>query len=403
MPSLVTIDAVRAAAGQLRDVALRTPMEGSRHVSRVAGGPVLLKCEHLQRTGSFKIRGAYNRISRLSDAEKADGVVAASAGNHAQGVALAATKQDVDAVVYMPANAPIPKVQATRAYGAEVRFIDGVVDDCLEAAATLADVEGRTVIHPFDHADIIAGQGTIGLELLDQEPDLRTVLVPIGGGGLISGVAVALRALQPDIRIIGVQAAGAASVAYSREQGSPSTLPSIDTIADGIAVKRPGELTMQHIDELVDEVVEVEDAATARAVLLLLERTKQLVEPSGAIGLGALLSGVVEVEPPTAIILSGGNIDPLVLRTLISVGLTEEDRYLTIQCRVEDRPGSLATLLQQIADARANVVTVEHHRLRDFIGLGMVEVVLELETRGGPHAQEVVETLRNHGYDVEEA
>lgn len=403
MTSLVTVDEVRAAAGRLADIALRTPVEDSRHASSVVGGPVLLKCEHLQRTGSFKIRGAYNRIAQLSDEEKANGVVAASAGNHAQGVALAATQQGVDAVVYMPANAPIPKVQATRGYGAEVRFIEGVVDDCLDAARTLADVEGRVLIHPFDHADVIAGQGTVGLELLEQAPGMRTVLVPIGGGGLISGTAVALKDADPSIRVIGVQAAGAASVAWSREHGGPTTLPSVDTIADGIAVKRPGELTMAHIDGLVDEVVTVEDAATAQSVLLLLERAKQLVEPSGAIGLGALLAGVVEVETPAVVILSGGNIDPLVLRTLISTGLAEEDRYLAIRCRVQDRPGSLAKLLDEIADERANVVTVEHHRLRDWIGLGMVEVVLELETRGSDHAAHLVATLRDHGYDVEEA
>ncbi len=403
MTSLVTADRIRAAADRLQDIALRTPVQDSRHASAAVGGPVLLKCEHLQRTGSFKIRGAFNRIAQLSEDERANGVVAASAGNHAQGVALAATRQDVDAVVYMPANAPIPKVQATRGYGAEVRFIDGVVDDCLEAARTLADVEGRVLIHPFDHADVIAGQGTLGLELLEQAPGLRTVLVPIGGGGLISGTAVALKDADPSIRVIGVQASGAASVAWSREHGGPTTLPSVDTIADGIAVKRPGELTMAHIDAYVDEVVTVDDAATAQAVLLLLERAKQLVEPSGAIGLGALLAGVVEVETPAVVVLSGGNIDPLVLQTLISTSLAEQHRYLAIQCRVQDRPGSLAKLLDEIADERANVVTVEHHRLRDWTGLGMVEVVLELETRGSEHAHHLVTTLRDHGYDVEEA
>lgn len=403
MTGLVGIDEIRAAADRLRDVALVTPVEDSRHASSMVGGPVLLKCEHLQRTGSFKIRGAFNRIAQLSDDEKAAGVVAASAGNHAQGVALAAARQGVEAVVYMPANAPIPKVQATKGYGAEVRFIDGVVDDCLEAARATADDEGRVLIHPFDHRDVIAGQGTLGLELLEQAPDVRTVLVPIGGGGLISGTAVALKHHDPSIRVIGVQASGAASIALSQQHGGPTTLPSVDTIADGIAVKRPGDLTMAHIDELVDEVVTVDDAATAQAVLLLLERAKQLVEPSGAIGLGAVLAGVVEVETPAVVVLSGGNIDPLVLRTLISTGLAEQDRYLAIRCRVQDRPGSLAKLLDEIADERANVVTVEHHRLRDWIGLGMVEVVLELETRGSDHAAKLVATLRDHGYDVEEA
>ncbi len=402
-PPLVTVDDVRAAAELLDGVALRTPLEDSRHASKLAGGPVLLKCEHLQRTGSFKIRGAYTRIARLSADERRAGVVAASAGNHAQGVALAAQLQEVVSTVFMPSNAPLPKVAATRAYGAEVRFIDGAVDDCITAAREFGEAEGRVFVPPFDHPDIIAGQGTLGLELAEQAPELRTVLVPIGGGGLIAGMAIAMRAVMPDLRIIGVQAAGAASIAPSLLAGEPMRLLDVDTIADGIAVKRPGDLTLPYIRDLVDEVVVVDDAATSRAVLLLLERAKQLVEPSGAIALGALIAGVVEIETPAAVVLSGGNIDPLVLRQMVSAGLTEEGRYLTVRARVPDRPGSLATLLNRLAGLRANVVTVEHHRLRGWIGLGMVEVVLELETRGPTHIVEVVEALRADGYDVEEA
>lgn len=399
---LVGIDAIEEAARLLDGVALRTPVEGSRHVSALAGGPVVLKCEHLQRTGSFKLRGAFTRVARLDDDARAAGIVAASAGNHAQGVALAARLQGVDAVVFMPANAPIPKVQATRGYGAEVRFVDGVVDDCLDAAHDLARAEGRVLVHPFDHPDVIAGQGTLGLEVAAQAPDVRTVLVPIGGGGLVSGTAVALRARLPQVRIVGVQAAGAASIAHSRAAGGPTPLPTMDTIADGIAVRRPGDLTMPHVDALVDDVVTVEDRDTARAVLLLLERAKQLVEPSGAVGLGALLAGLA-VETPAAIVLSGGNIDPLVVRQLVSQGLAEEGRYLSVQVRIADTPGSLVRLLDAVADARANVVTVEHHRLRESLGMGRVEVWLELEARGHDHAHEIVARLRDDGYDVEES
>jgi threonine dehydratase len=400
---LVTIEEIREARVALDGIALRTPLEDSRHVSKLVGGQVLLKCEHLQRTGSFKIRGAYTRISRLSDAEKRAGVVAASAGNHAQGVALAAQLLGVDSTVFMPSNAPLPKVAATRAYGAEVRFIDGAVDDCLTAAQEFADEVGRVLVHPFDHRDIIAGQGTLGLELAEQAPQLKTVLVPVGGGGLISGVAVAMRAALPDLRIIGVQAAGAASIAPSLAAGRPLRLDEVDTIADGIAVKRPGDLTLPHIRDLVDEVVLVDDATTSRAVLLLLERAKQLVEPSGAIALGALIAKAVEIETPAAVMLTGGNIDPLVLRTMISIGLTEERRYVALRARIPDSPGSLATLLNRLAAARSNVVTVEHHRLRDWIGLGMVEVVVELEARGPEHVLDVIAQMRGHGYDVEEA
>lgn len=399
---LVTGDAIDRAAGLLDGVALRTPVEGSRHCSALAGGPVLLKCEHLQRTGSFKIRGAYTRIALLDDEQRAAGVVAASAGNHAQGVALAAQLQGVDAVVFMPSNAPIPKVQATRGYGAEVRFVEGVVDDCLDAAHELAEDDGRVLVHPFDHEDVIAGQGTLGLELAEQAPEVRTVLVPIGGGGLISGTAVALRDRIPDVRIVGVQAAGASSIEPSLRAGAPQMLSSVDTIADGIAVKRPGGLTLPHIAELVDEIVTVPDTTTARAVLLLLERAKQLVEPSGAIGIGALLAGH-EVETPAAVVLSGGNIDPLVVRQLVSSGLTEEGRYLAIRCRVDDTPGTLARVLDTVAATQANVVTVQHHRLRESLAMGRVEIELELETRGHDHAALVAERLREDGHDVEEA
>jgi len=394
----VTREQVEAAARVLDGVVQRTPVEPSRFASQAAGGEVLLKCEHLQRTGSFKLRGAYVRIARLSDTERAAGVVAASAGNHAQGVALAARLQDVPAVVFMPHNAPIPKVDATRAYGAEVRFVEGGVDECLVQAHAFCDEHGRTLVHPFDHADVIAGQGTLGLELVEQVPEVATVLVPVGGGGLLSGVAVAVRSLRPDVRLVGVQATGADSFGPSLAAGEPRTLERTDTIADGIAVRTPGRLTLPHVAELVDEVVTVDDRATARAVLALMERAKQVVEPSGAVGLAALLDGVVDVTPPTVVVLSGGNVDPLVLRTILTTGLAAEGRYLTLRTRVADRPGSLAALLDRVAGLRANVVTIEHHRSRQTLEVGQVEVVLELETRGPKHAAEVLDHLRVDGF-----
>ncbi len=291
---LVTANAVHEAAERLQGVLQPTPIESSRALSSKVGSSVLLKCENLQRTGSFKMRGAYNRIARLSDEEKSRGVVCASAGNHAQGVALAAHMQRVEATVYMPVEAPLPKVDATGGYGAHVQLVGESFDDALAAAEAFCDEHGSVFVHPFDHPDIIAGQGTIGLELVEQVPDLATVVVPVGGGGLISGTAVALRHTRPDVRIIGVQAAGCAPFC-----GPAAPVPRGDTIADGIAVKRPGELTLAHVRELVDEVVTVDDEQIARAVVLLLERAKLVVEPSGAASVAALLSGATDVTAPT--------------------------------------------------------------------------------------------------------
>ena len=397
---LVTADAVREAATRLDGVLQPTPIEPSRAVSTQVGAPVVLKCENLQRTGSFKMRGAYNRIARLSDAERAGGVVCASAGNHAQGVALAARMQDVDAVVYMPVEAPLPKVDATSGYGAQVELVGESFDDTLAAAQAFAEEAGRVFVHPFDHPDIIAGQGTLGLELLDQVPDMGTVVVPVGGGGLISGTAVALRDERPDVRIIGVQAAGCASFPAALASGHVQSLPRADTIADGIAVKRPGELTLAHVRELVDEVVTVDDAAIARAVVLLLERAKLVVEPSGAVAVAAVLGGLVDLVPPIVAVLSGGNIDPLVMQHLVTTGLTEEGRYVTIRTRVPDRPGALVSLLRLMAEQRANVLGVEHHRRGRRLRLGQVEVVIELEVRGNDHIAMIRDNLKAAGYPV---
>jgi threonine dehydratase len=397
---LVTIDEVHAAEKRLASVLARTPVERSRAVGEVAGGEIWLKCENLQRTGSFKLRGAYNRIARLSDEEKARGVVCASAGNHAQGVALAARMQGVRATVFMPIEAPLPKLIATQAYGAEVRSVGETFDEALEAALAFADECGGVFVHPFDHRDIIAGQGTLGLELVEQVPEAATVLVCVGGGGLISGVAVALRALRPDVRIVGVQAAGAASFEASLAAGEPLALPTCDTIADGIAVKRPGELTLAHVRELVDEVVTVDDEEIAHAVVLLLERAKLVVEPSGAAGVAAILAGHVDLTFPAVAVLTGGNIDPLMLQHLVTAGLTTEGRYVTLRTKVPDSPGELSRLLRLIGEQRANVVGVAHHRLERRLRLGQVEVVLELETRGFEHVELLRSALEAHGYAV---
>jgi threonine dehydratase len=397
---LVTLEAVRAAAARLEGVIEPTPVERSRAIGGIVGTHVWLKCENLQRTGSFKLRGAYNRIAQLSEDERRHGVVCASAGNHAQGVALAASLQGVESTVFMPVEAPLPKVDATTGYGAEVRLEAETFDESLAAAIAFAEEAGRVFVHPFDHPDIIAGQGTVGLEIADQVPDAGTVVVCVGGGGLISGTAVALRALRPDVRIVGVQAAGCASFEASLDAGAPVPFPDVDTIADGIAVKQPGELTLAHVDALVDDVVTVTDDELSRAVVLLLERAKLVAEPSGAAAVAALLAGRVTVDGPVVATISGGNIDPLVLQHLVTGGLAAESRYVTLRTRVPDSPGQLARLLRTVADTRANVVGVQHHRLGSRLALGQVEVILELETRGVEHVARIHEVLTAGGYPL---
>lgn len=397
---LVSVDEVRAAASLLVGVVDPTPIERSRAIGSVVGADVWLKCENLQRTGSFKLRGAYTRIARMSDDERSRGVVCASAGNHAQGVALAAAMQGVSATIFMPVEAPLPKLDATLAYGAEVELTGQSFDEALEEAFAFADDRGRVFVHPFDHRDIIAGQGTVGLEIADQVPAAGTVVVPIGGGGLISGIAVSLRAFGPDVRIVGVQATGAAAFQDSIPAGEPLTLPTCDTIADGIAVKRPGDLTLAHVRALVDEVVTVTDEQIANAVVLLLERAKLVAEPAGAAAVAAVLTGKVESTAPVVAVVSGGNIDPLVLQHLVTGGLTTQGRYATVRTRVTDAPGRLSRLLQLVADQRANVVGVSHHRLEHRLQLGQVDVVLELETRGHDHVAALTAALEAAGYPV---
>ena len=397
---LVSADDVAAARDLLDGVIRRTPMEPCRPLIAKIGGPAWLKCENLQRAGSYKVRGAYVRIARLSPEERARGVVAASAGNHAQGVALAAQQLGCAATVFMPTGAPLPKVAATKGYGAAVELVGNTVDEALVAAQEHAKATGAVFIHPFDHPHVIAGQGTVALEILEQCPDVRTIVLGVGGGGLVSGVAVAAKAIRPDVRIVGVQAVGAAAFPPSLAAGKPVRLPAFATIADGIAVGRPGDLTFAHVSKLVDEVVTVTDEDISRALVMLLERCKLVVEPAGAVGVAALMAGAVQVEAPVVAVLTGGNIDPLLILRVIEHGLAAAGRYLTFTVRCPDRPGQLAALLGWIAAQGGNVVDVEHQRHNPGLRLGEVEVDLSVETRGAQHSDALVSALRAAGFQV---
>ncbi|GAQ51419.1 threonine ammonia-lyase [Streptomyces acidiscabies] len=396
----VTLDDVRGAQKMLSGVARMTAMEGSRHLTQLVGSPVHLKCENLQRTGSFKLRGAYVRIAGLLPEERAAGVVAASAGNHAQGVALASALLGVHATVFMPQGAPLPKISATREYGAEVRLHGQVVDETLTAAQEYADETGAVLIHPFDHPDVIAGQGTVGLEILEQCPEVRTIVVGIGGGGLAAGIAVAVKALRPDVRIVGVQASGAAAYPPSLAAGRPVSVRGPLTMADGIRVGRPGDVPFAIVRDLVDEVRTVSEDALSAALLLCLERAKLVVEPAGASPVAALLSEPGAFEGPVVAVLSGGNVDPVLMQRVLRHGMAAQGRYLAVRLRLTDRPGALATLLGVLSEADANVLDISHVRTDPRLGLAEAEVELHLETKGPAHCTEVGQALRAAGYTV---
>ncbi|MER5784899.1 threonine ammonia-lyase [Streptomyces mobaraensis] len=396
----VTLDAIRQAQKTLSGVARVTALEGSRHLSGLIGSPVHLKCENLQRTGSFKVRGAYVRIAGLSAAERAAGVVAASAGNHAQGVALAASLLGVRSTVFMPEGAPLPKVVATREYGAEVRLRGQVVDDALCAAREHARRTGAVLIHPFDHPDVIAGQGTVGLEILEQCPEVRTVVVGMGGGGLAAGIAVALKALRPDVRVVGVQAADAAAYPRSLAAGRPVAVETPATMADGIKVARPGDVPFRIVRRLVDEVRTVSEDQLASALLLCLERAKLLVEPAGASPVAALLAAPHAFEGPVVAVLSGGNVDPLLLQGVLRHGMAAAGRYLSLRLRLTDRPGALAALLEVLSAADVNILDIGHVRTDPRLRLTEAEVELHLETKGHEHCAAVRTMLREAGYPV---
>ena len=397
-----TLADIQAARETLQGVAIETPMEESRWLSQAAGGPVRLKCENLQRTGSFKIRGAYTRMSRLSEQERAVGVVAASAGNHAQGVALAAQMLGIQATVFMPHGAPIPKEKATRGYGADVRFHGTTIDEALLEARRFADQSGAVLIHPFDHVDIVAGQGTCGLEILEQCPEVRTVLVPVGGGGFLGGIATAIKSLRPDVRLVGIQAKGAAAYVESLTRGQPVALEAMATMADGIAVGCPGQVPFRAVQEYVDEVVTVSEESLSRALLMLIERAKVVVEPAGAAAVAAVLDDSSRFETPAVAVLSGGNVDPLLLMKVIRHGMAAAGRYLFFRVRIPDLPGGLARLLGDLAEVEANVLDVVHERTSANLHLDEVEVALQVETRGLEHADRVLARLRERGYFVSE-
>ncbi len=372
------------ARERLAGIARVTPVYGSETFSRLAGRDVHLKAENLQRTGSFKIRGAVNKLAALDEAERAAGVVAASAGNHAQAVAWAAREAGIRATIFVPQDAPMAKVEATRSYGAEVEMVGAGLEEALAAALVRVAATGATIVHPYEDELIVAGQGTIGLELAEQVPGAETVVVPIGGGGLAAGIAIALRAVRPEVRVVGVRAA-----------------PDAFAIADGIAVKQPGELTGPLLDQLLDDAVEVSGEEVAQAIVLLLERTKLVVEGAGAVGIAALLEGRVGGTGPVAVVLSGGNIDASTLVTVMRYGLTTAGRHLVVRTSVPDRPGELLKLLELVAQERVNVLTVEHRREGVDIPVGATGIDLTLLARDEAHCEALLEQMRGWGYEVE--
>jgi len=400
-PTLEQFEAAREVVSQVTQI---TPLEPSRYLSSLMGSEVFMKCENLQRTGSYKLRGAYNRLSKLSPEERAKGVIAASAGNHAQGVALAARELGIKATIFMPLGVALPKLEATQDYGAEVVLVGNIFNESLKAAKERAAETGAVFIAPFDHEDIIMGQGTLGLEILDEVPDVDTVIMAIGGGGLISGVASAIKQkaaqLGKTVRIIGVQAENAAAYPPSLEAGEPLTVDIHPTICDGISVARPGTLNFDIIKDAVDEVVTVSDDDVARALVMLLERAKMVVEPAGAVGVAAIMDGKIRNAGKTVTILSGGNIDPLLLQRIVNHGLAASERYLKLRIMLPDRPGQLARTAEIVSEQNANVVEVLHTRHGRGLQISEVELELHIETRGTEHRKQVINALRKEGFKV---
>ena len=381
VPTLADIQEARA---RIDGIARVTPVYGSETFTRMCGREVWLKAENLQRTGAFKVRGAVNKIATLTDEEKRAGVVAASAGNHGQAVAWAAREAGARAAIFVPQDAPMAKVDAARNYGAHVELVGEYFEQALDAARTYVEESGATFVHPFEDPLVVAGQGTIGLELAEQVPDAEAVVVPVGGGGVIGGIALALRELKPHVRVVGVRA-GLSGY----------------TIADGIWVKHPTEFTNRILEDVVDDVVDVTDEEISEAIVLLLERAKLVVEGAGAVGVAALLGEKIGGAGPVAVLLSGGNIDPTLLIQVMRHGLTHAGRYLVVRTRLADRPGELARLLSLLSGARVNVVSVEHHREGMEVSVAETEVELTLITRDREHCDEVLEMLRGWGYGVE--
>ncbi len=396
----VNLDDINDAAKLLDGVIKKTPSISAGWIEKKYGVDVTFKCENLQRAGSFKIRGAYNRIARLSPAERSNGVVAASAGNHAQGVALAAQILGIKATIFMPEGATLPKYQATLGYGADVLFHGKTIDEALMAASEFSNETGAVFIHPFDHEHIVAGQGTMGLEILEQNPDVKTVVVCTGGGGLLAGTALAIKSLRPDIKVIGVQAEMAAAYPLSLAAGSPQMLPKMSTMADGIAVGKPGEVPFKIIQQHVDEIRTVSEASLARALLLTLERSKLQVEAGGIAAVAAILDDPDSFEGPVVATLSGGNIDPLLLSRVLRTGLATSGRFLMVQVRLSDQPGSLAKLLACVAELGTNIIQTSHTRMNPALAISEVDVEVELETRGFEHREQILGAIVAHGFEI---
>lgn len=398
---MIKLQDIWQARENLFGIIHQTNLDLSRTFSELAGTQVYLKTENLQKTGSFKIRGAYNKIASLNKEEKQKGVIAASAGNHAQGVAFGATKAGIPATIVMPEGAPLSKVTATKGYGAEVVLCGQVYDDAFQKAREIQEKTGATFVHAFDDKEVIAGQGTIGLEILDELTDVDAILAPIGGGGLISGIGAAVKSLKPGIEIIGVEAEGAACVKASREKNEICRLSTAQTIADGIAVKCPGSLTFEIIQQYVDDVVTVGDEEIASTILLLLERAKLVAEGAGATALAALLYGKVNLKnKKVAVVLSGGNIDVNFISRIIEKGLAKTGRNAKLTTIMPDKPGALQHFLGIIAENRANVISIQHDRLDADIPLDKAQVDIVLETQSTTHIEKIIENLKKYGYDV---
>ena len=396
----VNLEDINDAAKLLDGVIKKTPSISAGWIEKKYGVDVTFKCENLQRAGSFKIRGAYNRIARLTDAERRNGVVAASAGNHAQGVALAAQILGIKSTIFMPEGATLPKYQATLGYGADVIFSGKTIDEALIAANEFSNETGAVFIHPFDHEHIVAGQGTMGLEILEQNPDVKTVVVCTGGGGLLAGTALAIKSLRPDIKVIGVQAEMAAAYPPSLAAGSPQMLPKMSTMADGIAVGKPGEVPFKIIQQHVDEIRTVSEASLARALLLTLERSKLQVEAGGIAAVAAILDDPDSFDGPVVASLSGGNIDPLLLSRVLRTGLATSGRFLMVQVRLTDQPGSLAKLLACVAELGTNIIQTSHTRMNPALAISEVDVELELETRGFEHREQILAAIVAQGFEI---
>ena len=399
----VKLSDIQDAQKILEDIIIPTPIIADKTLSEEIGANAYLKAECLQKSGSFKIRGAYNKISRLSDEEKKRGVIAASAGNHAQGVALAAKLHNINATIVLPEYAPLTKINATKNYGAEVVLYGASFDDAAAYSRVLQKEKGYTYVHPFNDEQVIAGQGTIGLEIARDLPQASVIVVPIGGGGLMSGIAIAAKNLLPDVRMIGVQAANCAPFNKSIEAGESVDIEALETIADGIAVKCPGDVTLPIIKEYVDEIIEVTEEEIARAIFFCVQNNRLVVEGAGAAGLAALLANKIELKPDDDVcaVLCGGNIDANLLARILEQVLVRQGRYLILKLLVVDRPGTLAALTDHVAESGANIIEVFHRRAMWLAPLGRVGIEMLLEVRDKQHGREVVKHLENHGYHVE--